>query len=145
MSHKTSAGFLLKSRGLYLICHTTQGKNPPSETDFCWSISKGIVEDGEYEIEAAIRELKEETGISILDFVDIDKTMKPFNTYQLKKKTVKVFFAEDISGLLLNQPLQCNSFVPVLGYPEMDAFKWVTKEEARNMVFISQKHLFEGE
>lgn len=144
MSQKTSAGFLLRSGGLYLICHTTHGHLPPVETDFRWSISKGIVEDGEYEIEAAIRELKEETDISILDFVDIDRKIEPLNVYSIKKKTIKVFFAEDPNGLLLTHPLKCNSFVPGRGYPEMDAFKWATKEEARGMVFISQKHLFEG-
>ena len=148
MSKKKSAGFLIKSKGLYLLCHATQLLSKPSQFDGKWTISKGRVEDGETELEAAIRELKEETNISILDYFSFRKESKWFNKYSNSKREVFVFLVEDSAGVLRDVELKCNSIVinhPISRYNgilEMDQFMWVTKEEAINMVFESQRHLF---
>ena len=58
-----------------------------------WSFPKGHVEDGESEIETAIREVYEETGIEII----IDPTFRETVTYSPRKeaqKTVVYFTAK---------------------------------------------------
>jgi 8-oxo-dGTP pyrophosphatase MutT (NUDIX family) len=145
---KKSAGFLIKSKGLYLLCHATQLLSKPSQFDGKWTISKGSVEEGETELEAAIRELREETNISILEHFSFRKESKWFNKYSNNKREVYVFLVEDFTGKLRNVELKCNSYVinhPIARYngiPEMDDFMWVTREEAYQMVFPSQQHLF---
>jgi 8-oxo-dGTP pyrophosphatase MutT (NUDIX family) len=145
---KKSAGFLIKSKGLYLLCHATQLLSGPSQFDGKWTISKGRVEDGETDLEAAIRELREETNISILDHFSFRKESKWFNKFSNAKREVIVFLVEDRTGILRDVELKCNSVVinhPIERYngiPEMDAFMWVTGEEAIRMVFESQRHLF---
>ncbi len=142
------AGFLIKSQGLYLVCHATQLLSKPSITDGKWTISKGNLEPNETELEAAIRELKEETNIDILQHFSFRKESKWFNKYSDRKREIYVFLVEDITGKLRSVELKCNSLVqnhPIKKYngmPEMDDFMWVTREEAREMVFDSQKHLF---
>lgn len=57
-----------------------------------WAFPKGHVETGETEIQTAIREIKEETGVD----VEIDKSFRSIVTYSPKKEVVKdvvYFFA----------------------------------------------------
>ena len=51
-----------------------------------WSFPKGHVEEGETEVETALREVKEETGIDII----IDPTFRETVTYFPRKDTQKV-------------------------------------------------------
>ena len=51
-----------------------------------WSFPKGHVENGETEVETAVREIKEETSIDVI----IDPTFRETVTYSPKKDTVKV-------------------------------------------------------
>lgn len=51
-----------------------------------WSFPKGHVEEGETEVETAIREIKEETDIDVM----IDPTFRETVTYFPKKETQKV-------------------------------------------------------
>ncbi len=50
-----------------------------------WSFPKGHVEEGETEIETALREVKEETDIDII----IDPTFREIVTYSPKRDTMK--------------------------------------------------------
>ncbi len=140
---KISSGFLIKSKDLYLLCHATQVNVQPSLDDGHWTISKGGVEEGETLLDAAIRELKEETDIDITEFITED--VKEINKYSSNKRTAHVFFINDETGKLLKTQLKCNSLVTHLGIYEMDDYFWATKEQAKTMVFQSQKHLFEIE
>lgn len=57
-----------------------------------WSFPKGHVEAGETEVETAVREIKEETGVS----VNIDTRFREVVTYSPKKDVIKdviYFFA----------------------------------------------------
>lgn len=156
----TSAGFLIKSADLYLVCHATNRK-PPAATDGSWTISKGIVDADETPIEAAIRELKEETGIDLKGEEPLTSLIpapdaQPINSYTVgkgaAKKTVLVYEIDDKEGLLRlhrTKELTCTSLIEgdyspvhVRGLPELDAFSWVTQSDAQAMVFQSQKHLF---
>jgi 8-oxo-dGTP pyrophosphatase MutT (NUDIX family) len=143
-----AAGFIVKSKGQYLIAHTTQLLSKPDVNDGKWTISKGSIEPGETELQAAIRELKEETNLDLVKFYKINPNAYWFNKFHNRKRKITVFLVEDTNGILLKQPLKCNSMVAnhpdtrFNGIPELDAFAWVTREEAYRMVFSSQKHLF---
>jgi 8-oxo-dGTP pyrophosphatase MutT (NUDIX family) len=89
----TSAGFLIKSADLYLVCHATNRK-PSAATDGSWTISKGIVDAGETPIEAAMRELKEETGIDLKGEEQLTSLIpapdaQPINSYTVGKGAAK--------------------------------------------------------
>lgn len=51
-----TAGVLIQYKDEYLLCQRASGK---------WSIPKGHLKKGEGSVDAAIRELKEETGIDV--------------------------------------------------------------------------------
>ncbi|RUM93153.1 MAG: NUDIX hydrolase [Thermodesulfatator sp.] len=92
-----------------------------------WDFPKGIVEPGEDPIEAAKRETKEETTITDLDFrwgYDFRET----GPYNQGRKIARYYLGQthkkDIS-------LPVN---PEIGKPEHDAYRWVTYEEARELV-----------
>jgi len=153
---KISAGILIKCYEKYLICHSTQKRNvTPEKYDGSWTISKGMVEKGELPIDAAWRELHEETNIDLNQFQNVinippkDK-WKPITTYKTGKKNVIVFLLNDKEGKIMNSniELKCTSLIDnvrtphLIGLPEMDAFMWVTSEDARKMVFKTQQYMF---
>jgi hypothetical protein len=109
----TSAGFLIKSADLYLVCHATN-RRPPAATDGSWTISKvhsrahtlpyrialtqsitqGIVNEGETPIEAAMRELQEETNIDLKGEEQLASLIpapdaQPINSYTVGKGAAK--------------------------------------------------------
>lgn len=82
MIHEKSCGAIVyrKFHGnteILLIKHINSGH---------WSFPKGHVEDGETEIETALREIKEETSIDVI----IDPTFRETVTYSPKRDTLKV-------------------------------------------------------
>ena len=98
MLHEKSCGGIVyrKYHGnteILLIKHINSGH---------WSFPKGHVEQGETEVETAMREIKEETGIDVM----IDPTFRELVTYSPKKDTQKVvvyFIAKAKGGLLVPQ------------------------------------------
>lgn len=127
-----TCGFLLQYKDTYLICRSTQSRN-------VWGIPKGKREKGESEIEAAIRELKEETNIT-LTIEDIHNSYEPFLIYDTSKKTVVVFKVE-----LENKPddIKCIAYINGTETPEMDKYAWVTKQEALEMVHNHMRRIFQ--
>lgn len=92
-----------------------------------WDFPKGILEPGEEPLEAARRETREETTITDLDF-RWGYGFRETAPYNRGRKIARYYLAEtrtqDVS-------LPVN---PEIGKPEHDAFKWVTYEEAENLV-----------
>lgn len=136
MSKTVAAGiFLVNKENKLLVCHPTNHK--PT----FWSIPKGKVEDGEYYLDAAIRETYEETNVKLTDckrFI----TLEPM-TYKHKKKVLYpfvVFETENYHIDFKKFDLKCNSFVPADrgGFPEMDAYQWVSLDEAKTMLHETQ-------
>lgn len=82
-----------------------------------WGFPKGHVEDGETEVETAIREIKEETNLD----VEIDESHRYVEHYSPKEgveKDVVLFVAKMIGGEIKAQE------------EEVQKIKWLSYEEA---------------
>jgi len=90
-----------------------------------WDFPKGVVETGEDPLEAAIREVKEETGLDIsLEDFRWGKGFQETAPYGMGK-VARYYLAESVSG----EPyLPVN---PALGKPEHEEWRWVTYREAQ--------------
>ncbi len=91
-----------------------------------WDFPKGIVEHGEDPIDAAKREVKEETTITELDFkwgYDFIET-GPYN----RGKIARYYLAETTQKKV---ELPIN---PEIGKPEHHEYRWVTYEQALKLV-----------
>ena len=85
-----------------------------------WNFPKGKLESGESNLEAALRELEEETGITKIEIVDgfTFRYDYSFNAGSLRiKKLVKMFLAYYLEG-------------DVVISDEHKRFKWATFDEA---------------
>lgn len=134
MSKQLSSGFLIRSGGKFLLCRSGD------EYSGKWSVPKGHVEDGETTLDAAYRETLEETGLNLksLPYVSVKKNFS--HMYSLRNKDVVVFFADDPTGMLIDEPLFCNE---IDGEPkEIDAYMWADVKNARSMITRSQQELF---
>lgn len=87
----------------------------------CWSLPKGHMEAGETEVQTALRELWEETGLTAQ--LDISKTATiEYPISPISRKQV-VFFLGQVNG------------TPCTQEGEIESFKWVKAEELRNYLF----------
>jgi 8-oxo-dGTP pyrophosphatase MutT (NUDIX family) len=127
--------FLVNKKNEVLICH------PTNHSMNLWSIPKGKVEVGETMINAAIRETYEETNINLSkadSFIMLDMV-----TYTHRKKAIQGFLLLETKNPSVNFDLfklKCNSNVPKErgGFPEMDDYKWVLIDEARELLHYTQ-------
>ena len=88
MKYEKSCGAIVVDDGKVLLVKHNAGH---------WDFPKGHVEEGETEIETAIREVKEETNINI----KIEKENKYISEYSPKEnvmKTVIYFIGEKVGG-----------------------------------------------
>src|SRR5690606_32430382 len=99
----------------------------------------GLPEPGEDDLQAAARELKEETGIDLASLkVTRIERLSP-SEYKKQRKILHSFLVvtrDDITGL----KLQCSSRTPK-GYPEVDRYKWVDLDEFRQLAHETQARL----
>lgn len=127
----TAGIFLFNSKDEILLVHPT---NAPHKT---WSIPKGLVDENETVVEAAKRELLEETNVNL-------DTLKPVYfwhgenvLYKTKKKTLCPVFSKVLIGL--NEiELKCNSLVEGKNFFENDQIKWFKVKEALEIIHESQ-------
>ena len=92
-----------------------------------WDFPKGGIEGNETKLDAAIREVKEESGITDLQF-NWGKIYYETEAFGKNKKIVFYFIAET------NEQDVQMGISPLLGRPEHDEYRWVTFDEARCMV-----------
>lgn len=91
-----------------------------------WDFPKGQVEKGETEFEAALREVREETTITQLDFKwgkDVIAT-GPYSQGKLAK-----YYLAETDQKQISLPVN-----PELGRPEHNDYRWVSYKQAETMV-----------
>ena len=90
-----------------------------------WDFSKGICEEGESPMDAAIREIGEETGITDLEFAWGDRYTDtgPYN----RGKTARYYLAKT------SQESVEMSIAPELGRPEHHEYRWMNFDEAYDL------------
>lgn len=118
-----------------LICHAT---NASWKT---WSIPKGLKDEGEEDLDAAIRELEEETGISVNE-LDLNSvvTLTPVK-YTKQNKILQPFFIMAKKNLTA-KTLKCTSMIKG-NIPEIDKWAWVEPEGILKKLHESQQfHYF---
>ena len=125
MAAKTvSAGVIITDGKSILLAHPTQSKH--------WDIPKGKVELNESNILAAIRELKEETGIEVSqeDLIELGH-------FQYKKQKDLFLYLNKIEHFPKLSTLKCQAVVELKNgkkIPEMDRFTIVAWKDLKDYV-----------
>jgi 8-oxo-dGTP pyrophosphatase MutT (NUDIX family) len=126
---------LLDPRGHVLLAHAT-GTNH-------WDIPKGQGERGETEIQSALREMVEETGIA-LD----PSRLTDLGRYMYRRdKDLHLFVARALPDELDLSRCVCTSLFPRrtdgVMIPEMDAWRWIAPAEVAHYASRSLTRLFD--
>jgi 8-oxo-dGTP pyrophosphatase MutT (NUDIX family) len=122
---RVSCGFIITCQNKWLIAHVTNGKT--------WDFPKGIGDDNEPELETALRETLEETGLDLRPYlgslVDYGR-----HGYQPKKKDLHLYGIH-VPELDLSK-LVCESMVvrPNYSFPEVDAFMLIDPSKRDNFL-----------
>lgn len=118
-----SAGVIVRRDGKYLLLHYDAGH---------WDFPKGHIEKGETEEQAALRELKEETGLSGSIVQGFNHKIAYFYTHEGKRlrKEVTFFIARaDAGNVVLSSEHKKFEWLPF-----DDALKRVTFDSAREVL-----------
>jgi 8-oxo-dGTP pyrophosphatase MutT (NUDIX family) len=122
---------ILRENNTILLCH------PTGHDINKMSIPKGLANDRETPIDAAIRETKEETGLKLTPHKLIPlKKVK----YKGRNKTLQPFYylirEEELVGIEFN----CNSFFTLNGIeiPECDRWEWVDFNDIKYDIHLTQ-------
>ncbi len=91
-----------------------------------WDFPKGLCEAGETPLEAAIRELGEETGISDADLKWGDDRFIETGPYS-RGKTARYYLGQTDTEIVVMGPS------PETGVPEHHEWRWVTFDEAYDL------------
>lgn len=130
-----SAGVLMfDSQDRILLGHATGNAH--------WDIPKGKIEEGEDPIDAALREVWEETGIVLQkeDLIDLGRFK------YTPKKDLHLFCVCSMDWSMLNEVghLKCQSFTEK-GFPEMDAYTMAGYGAAKHLVATSMRDTLFGD
>lgn len=140
---KKSCGFLIECDTMFLLCHSSSPSGKVTITDGQWGIPKGGCEDGESELEAAIRETLEETGIDVRKY---KFSKKPLVTYSTKSKKYVIFYLKIADTEILNMDLDCTTYIADGTRKENDDYVWVSWDKAKEISIKNQKfNLFTDE
>ena len=98
-----------------------------------WDFPKGLCEEGETPIGAAIREVGEETGITDLEFAwgERHTDTGPYN----RGKTARYYLAKT------NEESVEMGIAPALGRPEHHEYRWIDFDEAYDLAAPRVRHV----
>jgi predicted NUDIX family NTP pyrophosphohydrolase len=108
-----------------------------------WSLPKGVIDPGEDELLAAIREFEEETGFTVEgEFIALTRRRQPSG---------KVIFAWAIEGDCDPAAMKSNTFAMewpprsgIMGeFPEADRIEWFDIESAKSKIIKGQRGFIE--
>jgi len=91
-----------------------------------WDFPKGLIEPGEKPLAAAVRETREETGLTDLDF---HWGTAYLDTEMYGDHKVASYFLAETRQEQIVLPLS-----PELGHPEHNEFRWVSYPEAQTLL-----------
>ena len=91
-----------------------------------WDFPKGLVEPGENELEAAKREVREETGLAELDYPYGDEFKE---TLPYTGNKVARYYLAETDAEKLELPVSAE-----LGRPEHHEYRWVSFDEAEDLL-----------
>jgi len=91
-----------------------------------WDFPKGLVEPGESELEAAGREVREETGLTELDYPFGDEFRE---TVPYAGNKVARYYLAETDAEKIDLPVS-----PELGRPEHHEYRWVSFDEAEDLL-----------
>ena len=140
---------LRKGVGVALLNNNNQifvAKRIDNPNDF-WQMPQGGIDKGENPLEAAFRELKEETGIGNADVEILGRT-KTWHYYNVPKHLIKKENRSFYKGqrqiwfLLKFNGLDTNITFSQSEESEFDAWKWIEFFEAPNMVIQFKKQVY---
>lgn len=119
---KMSCGVIITNGTVILMLHVTKKSH--------WDIPKGQKEENETNIEAALRELQEESGVILLP-----EQLIPLGTISYNKEKDLSLFLYYTDILPQKDNMECSSYVNIanqISFPEIDGYKYMTWEEAIN-------------
>lgn len=99
------------------------GGNYPSQRNL-WMFLKGAVENDESWVDTAIREFKEETGLTMDDCEDI--ALIPLGSVQQNPHKVAVAYGLHYPNI---DPRMCHSNMVDSVTPEIDDYRWMTYDD----------------
>ena len=121
---RTSCGVVVSDGAQVLLGHATRS--------VLWDIPKGVAEAGEAFVQAAARELREETGLRVAPSALLELGVHPY----LRGKDLALF-AWRPEAMPDPATLRCTSFLPRAGggwVPEFDRFTVLPWDEALGCV-----------
>lgn len=126
----SAGGIVFNESGQVLLVMAGSMKDPETKH---WKFPKGNIEEGESSKDAALREVKEETGLDceIIEKIGDSKYVYPMNGVKIFKIVI-YFLMKEVSGELKPQEV------------EIEEVRWVNSEEALKLLsFPADKKLLE--
>lgn len=137
MKHETSAGAIVYYRDpetkkiLFLILHYTAGH---------WDLPKGKLEQGETKLDAAIREVKEETGLEVTPDTNFEQSFSYYfkdRQGNLVQKDVTFFIAESTT----KDVTLSKEHIYYKWLPFGDAVRQITFQNARQLLYMADHYI----
>jgi len=145
---KRSAGILLYRLhgGLEVLLVHPGGPFWANKDLGAWTIPKGLVEEGEDPLAAALREFEEETGCSLAESVAADAAPTAMPLDPLRQPGGKIVLAWAVRGDFDPARLESNTFAlewppksgGVRSFPEVDRAAWFDLTTAREKILKGQ-------